>query len=146
MHYTQWPNGPIGLSHYKVKCTLKFVSLEVSCSYWSKLKNFKNWNNMNQKITERNFTEFGWIKLFQLTHNICWWRHLVEQKRLLAAWVELCAFSDRMFGNVVQPTVFHFEVTIAYSAISMRCALSGLCKPATKSVVGGWNIMNWNFE
>jgi hypothetical protein len=41
-------------------------------------------------------------------------------KRLLAAWVESCAFSDRMFGSVVQPTVFHFEVTIAYSAISMR--------------------------
>ena len=38
--------------------------LQVSCSYWSKLKNFKNWNNMNQKITERNFTEFGWINLF----------------------------------------------------------------------------------
>jgi hypothetical protein len=34
-----------------------------------------------------------------------------------------------MFGNVVQPTVFHFEVTIAYSAISMKCALSGFCKP-----------------
>jgi hypothetical protein len=39
-------------------------------------------------------------------------------------------------GRVVQPgTVFHFEVTIAYSAISMRCALTGLCKPATKSFV-----------
>ena len=43
---------------YKV-VPIKFVSLEVSCSYWSKLKNFKNWNNMNQKITERHFTEFG---------------------------------------------------------------------------------------
>jgi hypothetical protein len=32
---------------------------------------------------------------------------------LLAAWVEFYAFSDRMFGSVVQPTVFHFEVTIA---------------------------------
>ena len=64
--------------------------------------------------------------------------HLVEQTRLLAAWVESCAFSDRMFGDVVQPTVFHFEVTIAYSAISKRCALSGLCKPATKSFVVPW--------
>jgi hypothetical protein len=38
--------------------TRKFVSLEVSCSYWSKLKYFKNWNNMNRKITERNFIKF----------------------------------------------------------------------------------------
>jgi hypothetical protein len=43
-----------------------------------------------------------------------------DKKRLLAAWVEFCAFSDRMFGSVGQPTVFHFEVTMAYSAISMR--------------------------
>ena len=48
---------------YKV-VPIKFVRLEVSCSYWSKLKYLKNWNNMNQKITERNFTEFEWIKLF----------------------------------------------------------------------------------
>jgi hypothetical protein len=27
---------------------------------------------------------------------------------------------------------------IAYSAISMRCALSGLCKPATKSFLLPW--------
>ena len=54
---------------YKV-IPIKCVSLEVSCSYWSKLKYFKNWNNMNQKIRERNFTEFGWIKLFYLIHNI----------------------------------------------------------------------------
>ena len=34
---------------------------------------------------------------------LCCWRYLVKQKRLLAAWVEFCAFSDRMFGSVVHP-------------------------------------------
>jgi uncharacterized membrane protein YbhN (UPF0104 family) len=43
---------------------IKFVSLEVSCSYWSKRKYFKNWNNMNQKITERTLQSLGVLSFF----------------------------------------------------------------------------------
>jgi hypothetical protein len=50
-----------------------------------------------------------------------------------------------MFGSVVQPTVFHFEVTIAYSAISMRCALDFASQPTIIADLGqvkfGYRIM-----